>query len=79
MNMNKVLNFIAENDIQPEALFALVEKVQKLDLNKEANIRSVIKEVSALANKPVDPALEDKVVKEVLKNGVTDNIFDIIK
>lgn len=79
MNMNKVLNFIAENDIQPEALFALVEKVQKMDLNKESNIRSVIREASALAKKPIDEQKENRLVKEILKNGVTDSLFDIIK
>ena len=33
--MNKVLNFISDNNIQPEALFALVEKVRTMNLSDE--------------------------------------------
>ena len=46
MNLNKVMNFISENNIQPDAVFALVEKVRYMDLNDEASIRQVIKDVS---------------------------------
>ena len=51
MNLNKVMNFISENNIQPDAVFALVEKVRYMDLNDEASIRQVIKDVSVLAGK----------------------------
>lgn len=78
MNMNKALNFISENNIQPEALFALVEKVRVMDLSDEASIRKVIKEVSQLVNKPIDKAQENKIVREILKNGINDNLFNMI-
>ena len=32
MNFNKILNFIAENNIEPEQVFNLVEKVKRTDL-----------------------------------------------
>lgn len=76
--MNKALNFISENNIQPEALFALVEKVRVMDLSDEASIRKVIKEVSQLVNKPIDKAQENKIVREILKNGINDNLFNMI-
>ncbi len=79
MNMNKVFKFISDNNIQPEALFALVDRVQKMNLNDEVSIRQVIHEVSKLANRPIDKTQEDRLVKEILKNGVNDNIFDIIQ
>lgn len=78
MNMNKALNFISENNIQPEALFALVEKVRTMDLSDEQSIRKVIKEVSILVNKPIDKAQENKIVREVMKNGINDNLFNMI-
>lgn len=76
--MNKALNFISENNIQPEALFALVEKVRTMDLSDEQSIRKVIKEVSILVNKPIDKAQENKIVREVMKNGINDNLFNMI-
>ncbi len=79
MNLNKIMNFIAENDIQPDAVFALVEKVRYMDLNDEASIRQVIKEVSSLAGKHLDKAEENKLVRDILANGINENIFDTIK
>ena len=76
--MNKALNFITENNIQPEALFSLVEKVRTMDLSDEIAIRNVIKEVSTLVNKPIDKAKENKIVREILKNGINDNLFNMI-
>ena len=78
MNFNKALQFITDNNIQPEAVFELVEKVRNMDLSNEANIRSVIKDVSILAGKPIDKAQEDNIVREILKNGVNDNLFNML-
>lgn len=79
MNFNKILNFISENNIQPDAVFALVEKVKDLDLNNEDSIRQVIKDVSIIAGKNLDKAEENKLVREIMTNGVNENIFDMIK
>ena len=56
MNFNKIMNFISENNIQPEAVFALVEKVRQMDLNNEESIRQVIRDVSKIAGKSLDKA-----------------------
>ena len=77
MNFNKALQFITDNNIQPEAVFELVEKVKTMDLSDENNIRNVIKDVSKLAGKPIDKAQEDNIVREIMKNGVNDNLFNI--
>lgn len=78
MNFNKALQFIADNNIQPEAVFALVEKVRTMDLSNETNIRNVIRDVAKLANKPIDAVQEDRIVREILKNGVNDSLFNMI-
>ncbi len=78
MNINKVMGFISENNIKPEELFELVEKVRTMDLSDEASIRKVIKDVSKLANKPVDKAQENKIVREILQNGISDNLFNYL-
>lgn len=78
MNFNKALQFITDNNIQPEAVFELVEKVKSMDLSNETNIRSVIRDVAKLAGKNIDKAAEDNIVREILKNGVNENIFNMI-
>lgn len=79
MNINKVMSFISENNIQPEELFALVEKVRTMDLSDEQSIRKVIKDVSKMANKPIDKAQENKLVREIMQNGVNENLLDLLK
>lgn len=78
MNFNKALQFITDNNIQPEAVFELVEKVKNMDLSNEENIRNVIKDVSKLTGKPIDKAQEDNIVREIMKNGVNDNLFNML-
>lgn len=78
MNFNKALQFISDNNIQPEAVFELVEKVKNMDLSNEENIRNVIRDVSKLAGKPIDRAQEDNIVREIMKNGVNDNLFNML-
>ena len=79
MNLNKIMNFISENNIQPEDVFSLVDKVKNMNLNNEENIRQVIKEVSKIAGKELNSNAEDKLVKEILQNGVNENIFNSFK
>lgn len=79
MNLNKIMNFISENNIQPEAVFALVEKVGQMDLNNEESIRQVIRDVSKIAGKSLDKAEENKLVRDILTNGINENLFDAIK
>lgn len=78
MNINNILSFIAENNISPDAVFNLVEKVKGMDFTNENNIRLVIREVSKITNKPIDKSKENKIVKEVMKNGVSENLFSMI-
>ncbi len=78
MNFNKALQFITDNNIQPEAVFELVEKVKNIDLSNETNIRNVIRSVAQLAGKNLDKSAEDNIVREILKNGVNENIFNML-
>lgn len=75
MNLSKIMNFISENNIQPEAVFTLVDKIKNMDFSSEDNIRQVIKEVSKLAGKTLDKAEENKLVRDIMTNGINDNLF----
>ena len=78
MNINKAMSFISENNIQPDQIFELVEKVRTMDLGNESSIRKVIKDVSILANKPIDKQQENKIVREIMQNGINDNLLDLL-
>ena len=79
MNISKAMSFISEHNIKPEELFELVEKVRTMDLSDEVSIRKIIKDVSKLANKPIDKAQENKIVREIMQNGINDNLFNYLK
>ena len=77
MNFNRILNFIAENNIEPEQVFNLVEKVKRTDLSNENNIREIIHEVSKITNRPVNKAKEDEIVKKVVENGINEDLLNM--
>ena len=78
MNFGKIMGLIADNNINPDDIFALVEKVKSSDLKDEANLRSIIREVSRMANKPIDKQKEDKLVQKILRDGIDEDIFGMI-
>ncbi len=69
---------MVDNNIQPAELFALVEKVRTMDLSDEEAIRNVIREVAKVANRPLDKAQENRIVKDIMKNGINDNLFNLL-
>lgn len=78
MNFGKLFNFISENNINPEEIFSLVDKVKTSDLKDEKNIRSIIHEVSKIAGKPIDKSKEDALVRKILSDGVSEDIIDML-
>ena len=78
LNLGKVLNLITENNINPEDVFKLVDKVKTMDLKNEDNIRDVIHEVSKIANKPIDPEKENALVKKILSDGLNEDLINMI-
>ena len=49
-----------------------------MDLSDETSIRRVIRDVSKLAKRPIDKNQENKIVNEIMKNGINENIFDML-
>ena len=78
MNFGKIMGLIADNNINPDDVFALVEKIKTVDLKDEGNLRNLIREVSKIANKPIDKMKEDKLVQKILKDGIDEDIFGMI-
>ena len=78
MNFGKVLDYIADNNINPDDIFALVEEVKNSNLKDEGTVRSIIKKASKLAKKEVDPLKEDMLVKRIINDGVSEDLLDIL-
>lgn len=77
MNFSNVLNFIAENNIEPEQVFNLVEKIKNTDLGKEENIKDIVHEVAKISKREVSKAKEDEIVKKVMQNGINEDLLNM--
>ncbi len=77
MNFNNILNFIAENNIEPEQVFNLVEKVKSTDLSNENNIRDIIHEVCLMTNRKITKQKEDEIVRKVMDNGINEDLLNM--
>ncbi|HHU55447.1 MAG TPA: stage VI sporulation protein F [Acholeplasmataceae bacterium] len=78
MNIGKILNLIADNNINPEDVFSLVEEIKSTNLKDEQNLRNIIRRVAKLANRPIDKSKEDSLVKKILNEGIDEDIFGMI-
>ena len=78
MNFGRLMQLIAQNNINPEEVFALVEKIKNSNLKDEANLRLIIKDVSKIAGKKIDKQKEDELVKKILTDGIGEDVFDLL-
>ena len=78
MNFGNILNFIEENNIEPEQVFALVEKIKNTDLSDEKNIRDIIHDVSLISGKSIDKSKEDILVKKIMQNGINEDLLNLL-
>ena len=77
MNFSKVMDLIADNNINPEDVFKLVEKVKTSDLKDEQVVRSIIHDAAKLAHREIDPLKEDALVKRIIKDGIDEDILNL--
>ncbi len=78
MNIGQILNFIAQNNINPEDVFRLVEKIKSTNLKDENNLREIIHEASKIAGKKIDKQKEDYIVKKILSDEVSEDLFELL-
>lgn len=78
MNFGKLMNLIAQNNINPEDVFMLVDRIKNTNLKDENNLRQIIQEVGRIAGKKIDKQKEDQLVKKILNDGVGEDIFEML-
>lgn len=77
MNFGKIMQIIAQNNINPEDIFSLVERIKNSNLKDENNLRQIIHDVSKIAGKKIDKYQEDQLVKKILTDGIGEDVFDL--
>ncbi|MCM3569964.1 stage VI sporulation protein F [Neobacillus mesonae] len=70
-------NIEKKTGVNMKDVFDLANSLQNANFRDEKTVRSVIKRVSKLANKPVSRDLEDQIVKTIINDGSKLN-FDTI-
>ncbi|MGM9951070.1 MAG: stage VI sporulation protein F [Lysinibacillus sp.] len=65
--------------VQFEEILALANAIQHADFSNEKQVRKIVRKVGKMANRPVDTALEDKIVQSIMQDGKSLDISRIEK
>ncbi|KAA0550273.1 stage VI sporulation protein F [Bacillus sp. BGMRC 2118] len=63
-------NIEKKTNIKKEDIFKVADSVKGANFQDEKTVRQLIKQVSALAGKPVSKEKEDKIVKAIVSNNM---------
>ncbi|BCB03071.1 sporulation protein [Bacillus sp. BHET2] len=69
MNNNFFKNLEKKTGVNMNEVLELANSLQNANFKDEATVRSVIKRVSKIANKPVNKEMEDKIVQSIINDG----------
>jgi hypothetical protein len=72
-------NIEKKTNIKKDDIFNLADSVKDANFKDEKTVRQLIKQVSALAGKPVSKEKEDKIVKAIISNNMPMDINSIGK
>lgn len=78
MDFGKIWDFIADKNIEPKDILALVEEVKKMDVNDEDNLRKIIRKIAVIANKDIPEEKENMLVKKIQKDGIDISLLGMI-
>ncbi|MDP4084413.1 MAG: stage VI sporulation protein F [Bacillota bacterium] len=62
-------NIEKKTGVNMKDIFDLANSLQNANFKDEKTVRSVIKRVSQIANKPVSKEVEDKIVQSIISDG----------
>lgn len=63
-------NIEKKTNIKKEDIFKVADSVKDANFQDEKTVRKLIKQVSALAGKPVSKEKEDKIVNAIINNNM---------
>ncbi|MDQ1147054.1 MAG: stage VI sporulation protein F [Bacillus sp. (in: firmicutes)] len=62
-------NIEKKTGVNMKDIFDLANSLQNANFKDEHTVRSVIRRVSQIANKPVNKDMEDQIVKSIINDG----------
>lgn len=62
-------NIEKKTGVNMKDIFDLANSLQNANFKDETTVRSVIRRVSQIANKPVNKEMEDQIVKSIINDG----------
>lgn len=72
-------NIEKKTNVKKDDIFKLADSVKDANFQDEKTVRQLIKQVSALAGKPVTKEKEDKIVNAIINNNMPMDINTIGK
>lgn len=74
LNDNLFKSVEAKTNVKKEDILNLAKAIQNEDLNKEENLRKLIKDVAIMANKEVTPEKEERLIHAIKNNANFKNL-----
>lgn len=70
-NARKIIEQIEErSNISIDDIYSIARSIQYEDLSDEATLRSLIRRLSNLANRPISQQKEDEIIRSIKNNQV---------
>lgn len=63
-----------KTNVKKEDIISLAKSIQGKDMNNERNLRKLIRDVAKLAGKNITKEKEEKIIKAVKKDEVTESL-----
>lgn len=57
-------------NINPADIYKVADSVKSANLSDEKTVRNLVRQLAAMANKPVSKQLEDKIVKAIINKKI---------
>ena len=71
----KIFDKVEEKtNVRREDIISLAKSIQGKDMNNERNLRKLIRDVAKLAGKNITKEKEEKIIKAVKKDEVTESL-----
>ena len=72
-------NFGKNMNVNQDELFNIADQASGMDLKDENQVRALIKSVSAIAGRKVDPKLEEQLTQMILSGDTPKDMADLMK
>ena len=63
-----------KTNVDKNTILSLAKKIQNTNMKDEKTLREVIKEISKMTGKEVSQEKEDKIINNILKDNIPQNI-----